>query len=176
MRTLELGFLLRYNHINGCALLFIVLYLHMFRTIYHNSYHKSTVWLIGIISFLLLCAISFTGYSLVYGQMSLWAIVVICSLVTAIPFVGEQLLTLLWGGTMISDVTLQRIFSLHYLLPLLCLLNILLHLFSLHIINSTGDHYSLSHRYDRINFYPLLLIRDIFIGTILIRKELTVTS
>ena len=92
MRDLDSGWLLRHIHANGASFLFIMIYLHMFRTLYHGSPSKSTVWIIGIIMYILLCAISFTGYSLVYGQMSLWAIVVICSLVTAIPYIGNDIL------------------------------------------------------------------------------------
>ena len=95
MRELDTGWLIRFNHINGCAFLFIVIYMHMYRSLYHNSISKTSVWIVGIIMYILLCGISFTGYSLVYGQMSLWAIVVICSLVTAIPIIGNKLLILI---------------------------------------------------------------------------------
>lgn len=165
MRELDTGWLIRYNHINGCALLFVVVYMHMYRSLYHNSISKTSVWIVGIIMYILICGIAFTGYSLVYGQMSLWAIVVICSLVTAIPFIGKKLLILIWGGNIVSSVTLQRIFCVHYLLPLLLVLFIMIHLYNLHNVNSTGDIYFINNRYDRINFYPLLLIRDIFIGS-----------
>jgi quinol-cytochrome oxidoreductase complex cytochrome b subunit len=165
MRELDTGWLIRFNHVNGCALLFIVIYIHMFRSLYHNSISKTSVWVVGILMYILLCGIAFTGYSLVYGQMSLWAIVVICSLVTAIPFIGNQLLILIWGGNIVSTVTLQRIFCIHYLLPLLFILFIMIHLLNLHNVNSTGDIYTINNRYDRIHFYPLLLIRDVFIGS-----------
>jgi ubiquinol-cytochrome c reductase cytochrome b subunit len=165
MRELDTGWLLRFNHMNGCAFLFLMLYLHMIRTIYHSSIHKTSLWLLGIGMYIILCGIAFTGYSLVYGQMSLWAIVVICSLVTAIPFVGNKLLVFIWGGNLVTSVTLQRIFCLHYILPLILILGIIFHLYLLHNVNSTGDAYFISHRYDRVNFYPLLLIRDLFIGS-----------
>lgn len=167
MRELDTGWLLRYTHINGCAFIFIVMYLHMFRSLFHNSITKTSVWIVGIIMYILLCGIAFTGYSLVYGQMSLWAIVVICSLVTAIPFVGHNILISIWGGNVVSSVTLQRIFCIHYLLPLLLVLFILIHLYNLHNVNSTGDQNTngIAERYDRINLYPLLLIRDVFIGS-----------
>lgn len=168
MRELDTGWLIRFYHINGCAFLFIVIYMHIIRSMYYNSISKSSVWIVGIIMYILICGISFTGYSLVYGQMSLWAIVVICSLVTAIPIVGNKLLILIWGGNIVSSVTLQRIFCVHYLLPLLLVLFILIHLYNLHNINSTGDNYYINNRYDRINFYPLLLYRDAFIGSIVL--------
>lgn len=163
MRELDLGFLLRYIHINGCAFLFIIIYLHIFRSIYKNSISKTNVYIIGIIMFIILCGISFTGYSLVFGQLSYWAIVVICNLITCIPFIGNKLLIIIWGGNIINDNTLQRIFSLHFILPLLIIFLILIHLIFLHIINSTGDIFFIINKYNRINFYPLLLFRDLFI-------------
>lgn len=165
MRELDTGWLIRFNHVNGCSFLFIVVYLHMYRSLYANSISKSSVWIVGIVMYILMCGIAFTGYSLVYGQMSLWAIVVICSLVTAIPIIGNKLLILIWGGSVVSSVTLERIFCVHYLLPLLLLLLILIHLYNLHSVNSSGDFNIINNRYDRINFYPLLLIRDVFIGS-----------
>lgn len=163
MRELDLGFLLRYIHINGCAFLFIIIYMHIFRSIYKNSISKINVYIVGIIIYIILCGISFTGYSLVFGQLSYWAIVVICNLITCIPFIGNKLLILIWGGNIINDNTLQRIFSLHFILPLLIIFLIIIHLIFLHIINSTGDQFFIINKYNRINFYPLLLFRDLFI-------------
>ncbi len=164
MRELDTGWLLRYTHINGCAFIFIVMYLHMFRSLFHNSITKTSVWIVGIIMYILLCGIAFTGYSLVYGQMSLWAIVVICSLVTAIPFVGHNILISIWGGNVVSSVTLQRIFCIHYLLPLLLVLFILIHLYNLHNVNSTGDQ-GVFHIKQSIN---IVFIINAFIKCIII--------
>lgn len=164
MRDLDAGWLLRQLHANGAALFFVVVYAHMFRILYHGSVSKTKVWIVGVVMYLLLCAISFTGYSLVYGQMSLWAIVVICSLVTAIPTIGQDLLILIWGGSVVSTSTLQRVFCVHYLLPLVLTALVLIHLYFLHEVNSTGEFPIIMSRSDRINFYPLLLIRDMLIG------------
>jgi len=166
MRDLDAGWLLRHLHANGAAFFFIAIYSHMFRALYHGSPSRTRVWIIGVIMYILLCAISFTGYSLVYGQMSLWAIVVICSLVTAIPYLGHDLLTLIWGGSVVSTATLQRVFCVHYLLPLILALLALIHLYFLHQVNSTGEYPIIMSRSDRINFYPLLLIRDMVIGSL----------
>jgi len=166
MRDLDTGWLLRFLHANGAAFFFIAIYSHMFRTLFHGSPSKTRVWSIGVLLFILLCAISFTGYSLVYGQMSLWAIVVICSLVTAIPFIGQDLLLLIWGGSVVSTSTLQRVFCVHYLLPFVLLALTLIHLFFLHQVNSTGELPVILSRSDRINFYPLLLVRDLLIGSL----------
>lgn len=139
MRDLDSGWFLRFLHANGAAFFFLALYLHMFRTLYHGSSYKTKVWVIGVLMYILLCAISFTGYSLVYGQMSLWAIVVICSLVTAIPFIGNDLLLFIWGGSVVSTNTLQRVFCVHFLLPFVLVALVLLHLLFLHEVNSTGE-------------------------------------
>jgi quinol-cytochrome oxidoreductase complex cytochrome b subunit len=163
MRELDLGFLLRYIHINGCAFLFIIIYMHIFRSIYKNSISKYNVYIIGIIIYIILCGISFTGYSLVFGQLSYWAIVVICNLITCIPFIGHDLLIIVWGGNIINDNTIQRIFSFHFILPFFIIFLIIIHLIFLHIINSTGDIFFIINKYNRINFYPLLLFRDLFI-------------
>lgn len=167
MRELDTGWLLRFYHMNGCGFLFLMMYLHIVRSIFLFSFTLTSVWIVGIIMYILLCAIAFTGYSLVYGQMSLWAIVVICSLVTAVPLVGTKLLLLIFGGNLVSSVTLQRISSGHYILPLLLIILIMIHLYNLHNVNSTGDQYFLDSRYDRTSFYPLLLFRDAFIGSAL---------
>lgn len=168
MRDLDSGWLLRHIHSNGASFFFIFIYFHIIRCLYSGSPSKSSVWLIGIIMYILLCAISFTGYSLVYGQMSLWAIVVICSLVTAIPYIGNDILTFLWGGSIVSSSTLQRVFLIHFLLPIILFILFLIHLYLLHSINSSGEFPIVLMRSDRINFYPLLLYRDLFIGSIVL--------
>jgi len=128
MRVLDSGWLLRYNHMSGCNVLFVLVYGHMIRGMCYNSMSKTYVWLLGVIIYIFLCGISFTGYSLVYGQMSLWAIVVITSLVTAIPLIGNKILVILWGGSVISTNTIQRLFAIHYLLPICLILLIIMHL------------------------------------------------
>jgi quinol-cytochrome oxidoreductase complex cytochrome b subunit len=95
--------------------------------------------------------------------MSLWAIVVICSLVTAVPVVGVGILELLWGGSVVSGATLNRFFGLHFMLPLALALVVCMHLWQLHVINSSGEYGMVLCRGDRVNFYPVLLGRDVAI-------------
>lgn len=168
MRDLDSGWLLRSIHSNGASYFMIFIYAHMFRALFYGSTVKSRVWIVGSIIFLLLCATSFTGYSLVWGQLSLWAVVVICSLVTAIPFIGNTILQTIWGGSVVTTVTLQRIFSVHFLLPFVVVFLVAIHLFFLHQVNSSGEFSTIWNRADRINFYPILLVRDAFIGALVL--------
>jgi len=163
MRDLDSGWLLRHLHANGASFFFIAVYAHMFRGLYHGSPSKTRIWLVGVIIYILLSGICFTGYSLVYGQMSLWAIVVICSLVTAIPYIGQDLLILIWGNSVVSTCTLQRVFCVHFLLPIVLALFAMLHIAFLHEVNSTGEYPIIQTRSDRINLFPLLLVRDALI-------------
>lgn len=131
----------------------------MVRCMLHGSgQSRGLIWVLGVAIWLMLCGACFTGYSLVYGQMSLWALVVICSLVTAVPVVGEQLLELLWGGSVVSGVTVNRCFGIHFILPLILLVLVLGHLLVLHWVNSTGEvgmvlgGSMVLGRSDRVNF------------------------
>eukprot|EP00994_Dinema_validum_P007951 NODE_688_length_1427_cov_31934.936139_g388_i2.p1 GENE.NODE_688_length_1427_cov_31934.936139_g388_i2~~NODE_688_length_1427_cov_31934.936139_g388_i2.p1 ORF type:complete len:365 (+),score=-70.04 NODE_688_length_1427_cov_31934.936139_g388_i2:188-1282(+) len=166
-RDLDSGFLLRSIHANGATLFMVAVYGHMFRTLWYGSNGtKPLVWLVGVVLYLLLIGTCFTGYSLVYGNMSLWAIVVICSLVTCIPGIGVDLLSLVWGGSVVSGATVNRLFSVHFLLPIIVTALALLHVWLLHSVNSTGDSHSLVMRSDRINFFPIYITRDVAIGTV----------
>jgi len=166
-RDLSAGYLCRGVHANGAALMFGAIYLHMGRVLYRGTAGRSTVWLVGVILYLLGIGTCFTGYSLVYGQMSMWAIVVICSLVTAAPFIGVELLTLVWGGSSVSTATLGRLFVVHYLLALLMLVLALLHVWLLHSVGSTGSRdLGMSPRSDRVDFMHAYVIRDVCLGII----------
>ena len=121
------------------------------------------VWSVGVAIYLMICGACFTGYSLVYGQMSLWAMVVICSLVTAVPVVGTQILELLWGGSVVSGATVNRFFGIHFILPLVLVVLVLVHVGALHMVNSSGESTMVLSAGDRISFYPLLLGRDVAI-------------
>lgn len=167
MRDLDSGVILRSLHANGASVFFMALYGHMLRCLWHGSASSRViVWSLGVVIYLLLCGCCFTGYSLVYGQMSLWAIVVICSLVTAIPVVGVEILTLLWGGSVVSGATVNRFFGIHFILPLVLFVLVCLHLWQLHVVNSTGECALVLGRSDRVNFYPLLLVRDVAVGSL----------
>lgn len=163
-RELDAGCMLRSLHGNGASVFFMCVYAHMIRCLLHGSpVSRVSVWTVGVLIWLFLCGACFTGYSLVYGQMSLWAIVVICSLVTAVPVVGVKILELLWGGTVVSGVTVNRFFGIHFILPLALVCLVMVHLILLHLVNSTGECGLVLPRSDRVNFYPLLLGRDVAI-------------
>ena len=119
MRDVNYGWLMRYIHMNGASMFFLIVYIHMFRGLYYGSYKypRELLWILGVVILLLMIATAFMGYVLPWGQMSYWAATVITNLFSAIPLVGEKIVTLLWGGFTVGNPTLNRFFSLHYLLP-----------------------------------------------------------
>ena len=121
MRDVNNGWIVRYTHANVASFFFIFVYMHIARGIYYGSYKspRVLVWAIGVIIFIVMIATAFLGYVLPYGQMSLWGATVITNLLSAIPVFGQDLVELIWGGFSVSNATLNRFFSLHYLLPFL---------------------------------------------------------
>ena len=117
MRDVNNGWLIRYIHANGASMFFIVTYIHIGRGLYFKSYRKAVLWTTGIIIFLLMVITAFMGYVLPWGQMSFWGATVITNLFSAVPIVGESIAKWLWGGFSVDNATLNRFFSLHYLLP-----------------------------------------------------------
>lgn len=162
MRDVNYGWLLRYIHANGASMFFIVVYIHIFRGLYFGSYSKPKqgVWVIGVIIFLLMIITAFIGYVLPWGQMSLWGATVITNLVSAIPFIGNAIVTWLWGGFSVDNATLNRFFSLHYLMPFIIAALSLIHLAVLHQEGS-GNPLGISSKIDKISMYPYFIIKDI---------------
>jgi len=119
MRDVNYGWLIRYTHANGASMFFIMIYLHMFRGLYYGSYtvKREALWISGVVILLLSMATAFMGYVLPWGQMSFWGATVITKLFSAFPIVGDHLVHWLWGGFSVDNATLNRFFSLHYLLP-----------------------------------------------------------
>ena len=119
MRDVNYGWLMRYMHMNGASMFFIVVYIHIFRGLYYGSYKapRELLWMLGVVILLLMMATAFMGYVLPWGQMSFWGATVITNLFSAIPVVGEPIVTWLWGGFAVDNPTLNRFFALHYLLP-----------------------------------------------------------
>ena len=134
MRDVNYGWLIRYIHVNGASMFFLIVYIHMFRGLYYGSYKypRELLWILGVVILLLMIATAFMGYVLPWGQMSYWAATVITNLFSAMPIVGEKIVTLLWGGFTVGDPTLHRFFSLHYLLPFIIVAVVGLHLVALH--------------------------------------------
>jgi ubiquinol-cytochrome c reductase cytochrome b subunit len=134
MRDVSSGWALRYAHANGAAFFFILIYAHMARGIYYGSYKspRVAVWIIGVIIFLLLIITGFMGYVLPMGQMSLWGATVITNLMSAIPYIGQDVVEFIWGGPSVGNPTLQRFFALHYLLPFVLAALTIMHFIAFH--------------------------------------------
>ncbi len=166
MRDVNYGWLLRYLHSNGASMFFIAVYIHMFRGIYYGSYKepREVLWILGVIIYLLMMATGFLGYTLPWGQMSFWGATVITNFFSAIPWVGETVVTWLWGGFSVGNPTLQRFFSLHYLLPFVIAGVVVLHVWALHVsgqnnplgIEPKGDK-------DTVPFTPYATVKDGFV-------------
>jgi Cytochrome b/b6/petB len=143
MRDVNYGWLLRYVHANGASFFFVAVYIHMARGMYYGSYKepREVLWILGVILFLLMIATGFVGYVLPWGQMSFWAATVITNLFSAIPIFGDSIVTWLWGGFAVGNPTLNRFYSLHYLLPFVIVGVVMLHIWALHVVgqnNPTG--------------------------------------
>nr|YP_011017686.1 apocytochrome b [Dasysiphonia japonica]WQF69509.1 apocytochrome b [Dasysiphonia japonica] len=164
MRNVNFGWLLRYIHANGASMFFIVVYIHIFRGLYFGSYvkPKQWVWVIGVLIFLLMIITAFIGYVLPWGQMSLWGATVITNLVSAIPVIGNHIVTWLWGGFSVDNATLNRFFSLHYLLPFIIVAASLIHIILLHQ-DGSNNPLGIDSTNDKIHLYPYFVIKD-FLG------------
>jgi len=159
VRDVNRGWLLRSLHANGASIFFICLYFHIGRGLYHGSYHFSSVWFTGVSLLLIIIASAFLGYVLPWGQISFWGATVITNLVGAIPFVGGEILSWLWGGFSINNSTLTRFFTLHFLCPILAVAVVLAHLTFLH---QTGSNNPLGLPCpEKIPFHPYYTWKDI---------------
>jgi ubiquinol-cytochrome c reductase cytochrome b/c1 subunit len=165
MRDVNYGWLLRYAHANGASMFFLALYIHMFRGMYYGSYKdpREVLWLLGVIIYLLSVATAFMGYVLPWGQMSFWGATVITSLFTAIPIVGDSITTRLWGGYAVDNATLNRFFSLHYLLPFMIAGVVVLHIWALHVHGSNNPAgIEKKTTKDTLPFHPYFTVKDGF--------------
>jgi len=165
MRDVNYGWLMRYLHMNGASMFFIAVYIHMFRGMYYGSYKapREVLWMIGVIIYLVMMATAFMGYVLPWGQMSFWGAKVITNLFSAIPFVGPNVTTWLWGGYSVDNPTLNRFFSLHYLLPFVLAGIVVLHIWALHVPgNNNPTGISVKSDKDTVPFHPYYTIKDGF--------------
>jgi ubiquinol-cytochrome c reductase cytochrome b subunit len=162
MRDVNGGWLLRYMHANGASMFFIVVYCHMFRGLYYGSYAspREVVWCAGVIILLLMIITAFIGYVLHWGQMSFWGATVITSLASAIPVVGNDITFWLWGGFSVDNATLNRFFSLHYLLPFIIAGASVVHLAALHQYGSNNPLGCIA-LVDKVPFYPYFYTKDL---------------
>jgi len=163
MRDVNYGWLIRYVHQNGASMFFIVTYIHIFRGMYYGSYKtpRELLWMLGVIILLIMMATAFMGYVLPWGQMSYWGATVITNLFSAFPFVGPKIVTLLWGGFSVDQPTLNRFFSLHYLLPFVLVGVVFLHIAALHIVGSNNPlGIDVKTPQDTLPFHPYYTIKD----------------
>ena len=163
MRDVNNGWLLRYLHSNTASAFFFLVYLHIGRGLYYGSYKapRTLVWTIGTVIFILMIATAFLGYVLPYGQMSLWGATVITSLMSAIPWVGQDIVEFLWGGFSVNNATLNRFFALHFVLPFVLAALVLMHLIALHDSAGSGNPLGVSGNYDRLPFAPYYIFKDL---------------
>lgn len=165
MREVNYGWLIRYLHMNGASMFFIVVYVHMFRGLYYGSFKapRELLWMIGVVILLLMMATAFMGYVLPWGQMSFWGATVITNLFSAFPLIGEPIVTWLWGGFSVDNPTLNRFYALHYLLPFVIAAVSMLHLIALHQFGSNNPlGIDRKGPEDSIPFHPYYTIKDLF--------------
>ena len=165
MRDVNYGWLIRYIHMNGASFFFIAVYIHIFRGMYYGSYKqpRELLWILGVVIFLLMMATAFMGYVLPLGQMSYWGATVITNLFSAVPVVGDDIVTLLWGGFSVDDATLKRFFALHYLLPFVIFAVVFLHVWALHVTGSNNPTgVEPKGKQDTLPFHPYYTMKDTF--------------
>ena len=163
MRDVNYGWLLRYLHSNGASMFFVAVYVHIFRGLYYGSYKapREVLWILGVVIFLLMMATAFMGYVLPWGQMSFWGATVITGFFTAFPLVGEWIQQFLLGGFAVDQPTLNRFFSLHYLLPFMIAGVVVLHIWALHVVGQTNPTgVEVKSKTDTVAFTPYATLKD----------------
>nr|YP_009922172.1 cytochrome b [Metschnikowia sp. 13-106.1]QMS50727.1 cytochrome b [Metschnikowia sp. 13-106.1] len=162
MRDVNGGWLMRYIHANGASFFFIAMYLHMGKALYYGSYKspRVLVWSMGVMIFMLTMATAFMGYCLVYGQMSHWGATVITNLLSAMPFMGNDIVPVMWGGFSVSNPTIQRFFALHFLLPFMLAALVIMHLMALHIHGSSNP-VGMTGNLDRMPMHSYFMFKDL---------------
>jgi ubiquinol-cytochrome c reductase cytochrome b/c1 subunit len=165
MRDVPSGWLMRYMHMTGASFFFAAVYIHIIRGLYYGSYKapRELLWMLGVVILLLMMATAFLGYVLPWGQMSFWGATVITNLFSAIPVVGESVVTWLWGGFAVDNPTLNRFFALHYLLPFIIVAVVALHVVALHVHGSNNPlGIDPKGPQDTVPFHPYYTIKDGF--------------
>lgn len=164
-RDVNYGWLIRNVHAVGASMFFIAVYIHIARGLYYGSYKapREILWILGVVIYLLMMATGFLGYTLPWGQMSFWGVTVITNLFSAIPLVGDSIVKWLWGGYSVTGITLNRFFSLHYLLPFVIAGVVALHIWALHVVgqnNPTGIE--IKSESDSVPMAPYAVMKDAF--------------
>jgi len=165
VRDVNYGWLLRYLHMNGASMFFIVVYIHMFRGLYFGSYKapREILWMVGVTIYVAMMATAFMGYVLPWGQMSFWGATVITNLFSAIPLVGDYIVTWIWGGFSVDVPTINRFFVWHYLLPMILVMLVVIHLWALHVHKSSNPlGIDIKTPQDMMPFHPFYTIKDLY--------------
>nr|YP_010946581.1 cytochrome b [Margattea concava]WGO57299.1 cytochrome b [Margattea concava] len=170
-RDVNYGWLLRSLHANGASMFFICIYMHIGRGMYYGSFKFINTWTIGVIIFLLTMATAFMGYVLPWGQMSFWGATVITNLLSAIPYIGIDLVQWVWGGFAVDNATLNRFFTFHFLLPFIISAMVMIHLLFLHQTGSNNP-LGLNSNIDKIPFHPYFSAKDL-LGFLLLLMTLS---
>nr|ALO70728.1 cytochrome b [Nargus velox] len=173
-RDVNYGWLLRTLHANGASFFFICLYIHIGRGMYYSSYYYTMTWMVGVLILFITMATAFLGYVLPWGQMSFWGATVITNLLSAIPYLGIDIVQWLWGGFAVDNATLNRFFTLHFLMPFMIIALVMIHFLFLH---QTGSNNPLgtNSNIDKIPFHPYFTLKDLF-GFILMIMILTILT
>nr|AEP27639.1 cytochrome b [Scolytus sp. APV-2011] len=165
-RDVNMGWLLRVLHANGASLFFVCLYLHIGRGLYYSSFTLMETWMSGVTILFITMATAFLGYVLPWGQMSFWGATVITNLLSAIPYLGNYIVQWIWGGFAVDNATLNRFFTLHFLLPFILSAMVMIHLTFLHQTGSSNP-LGLNSNIDKVPFHPYFTFKDL-IGFILL--------
>nr|ALO71219.1 cytochrome b [Trapezodirus sp. 1 EF-2015] len=160
-RDVNYGWLIRTLHANGGSIFFICMYIHIGRGLYYSSYYFTTTWIMGVLILFITMATAFLGYVLPWGQMSFWGATVITNLLSAIPYLGTMIVQWLWGGFAVDNATLNRFFSLHFILPFMILAMVIIHLLFLHQTGSNNP-LGINSNIDKIPFHPYFSYKDSF--------------
>nr|YP_010946412.1 cytochrome b [Haplosymploce aurantiaca]WGO57130.1 cytochrome b [Haplosymploce aurantiaca] len=173
-RDVNYGWLLRTIHANGASMFFVCIYLHIGRGMYYGSYKLIHTWSVGVLILFLTMATAFMGYVLPWGQMSFWGATVITNLLSAIPYMGIDLVQWVWGGFAVDNATLNRFFTFHFLLPFIIIAMVMIHLLFLHQTGSNNP-LGLNSNIDKIPFHPYFSVKDTF-GFIILIMLLTILT
>ena len=163
MRDVNNGWLVRYLHSNTASAFFFLVYLHIGRGIYYASYRapRTLTWVIGTIILIVMIVTGFLGYVLPYGQMSLWGATVITNLISAVPWIGQDIVEFIWGGFSVNNATLNRFFALHFVLPFILAALVLMHMIALHDTAGSSNPLGVPVYYDRMPMAPYFLFKDL---------------
>ena len=169
MRDVNWGWLLRNMHSNGASFFFIAVYIHILRGMYYGSYKapREVLWVVGVIIYILMMAAAFMGYVLPWGQMSFWGATVITNLFSAIPLVGDFITQWFWGAYAVSQPTLNRFLSLHYLMPMILVAFVFIHVWALHVVGSNNpEGLSVKSSDDTLPFHPYFTMKDMYMSVV----------